>query len=256
MGSRLAGRVVVVTGASMGIGRSTAIAAANEGAKVAVCDIADTEGKRVVEEIRRSGGTANFYHVDVSKERNVAEVLSDIASSLGPVYGLVNNAGVIGTNKPTHELEESDWDSLFAVNVKGGFFCTKHAVKQMIGQGRGAIVNLSSAFGIISAPDLPPYHASKGAVRLMTKTDALIYARKGIRVNSVHPGFIDTPMGRSYAKSQGDEQAVLEEVRRSHPMGRLGRPEEIAAGIVFLLSDDSSFMTGSELVIDGGVTIQ
>jgi NAD(P)-dependent dehydrogenase (short-subunit alcohol dehydrogenase family) len=145
---------------------------------------------------------------------------------------------------------------VFEVNVMGVFRRTKHAIPDMRLAHSGSIVNLSSIYGIVSAPDVPPYHASKGAVRLMSKTDALLYAKDGIRVNSVHPGFIDTPMVQNYAKALGDEKAAVEQIGRLHPMGRLGRAEEIAAGVLFLLSDASSFMTGSELVIDGGYTCQ
>jgi NAD(P)-dependent dehydrogenase (short-subunit alcohol dehydrogenase family) len=248
--------VVVITGASQGIGKATAVAAAREGARVAVCDIADTKGVQTVEEIRNTKGDATYFHLDVSRETEVSTVFKEIREKLGPIYGLVNNAAVTGTSKQTHEIDESDWDAVFRINVKGCFFCTKHAVRQMLEQGHGSIVNISSVHGIVSSPDVPPYHASKGAIRIMTKTDALSYARKGIRVNSVHPGFIDTSMGRGYARAIGGEEAVFGEFRRTHPIGRLGRPEEIAAGVIFLLSDDASYMTGSELVMDGGTTAQ
>ena len=140
------------------------------------------------------------------------------------------------------------------MNVKGVFFCTKHAIPQMIAQKAGSIVNLSSIYGLVGAEDAPPYHASKGAVRLMTKTDALFYAKYNIRVNSVHPGFIDTPMVQNFADSMGNRNLVYEQLKSLHPIGRLGKSDEIADGIAFLLSDESAFMTGSELVIDGGYT--
>ncbi|MCI4363079.1 MAG: SDR family oxidoreductase [Thermoplasmata archaeon] len=240
----------------MGIGRACAVLAARGGAKVAVCDIAEAEGERTVSEIVRAGGEAKFYRLDVAQETNVRDAFALVQTQLGPLYGLVNNAGIAGANRPTHELEEADWDRVLSVNLKGVFFCTKYALRQMLPNRSGSIVNLSSIYGLVSAPDVPPYHASKGAVRLMTKTDALLYAKEGIRVNSVHPGFIDTPMVQNYAKSLGDPAAVYDQLRRLHPMGRVGTAEEIASGVVFLLSDASSFMTGSELVIDGGYTCQ
>jgi NAD(P)-dependent dehydrogenase (short-subunit alcohol dehydrogenase family) len=254
---RLEGRVVVITGASMGIGRATAIRSAGEGAKVAVCDVADSEGEQVVNEIKGTGGTARYYHLDVSKESEVSSVFKRISEELGPIYGLVNNAGIVGAIKPTHELSEKDWDTVFAINVKGLFFCTKYAIPGMIKQGTGSIANLSSIYGLVGAADQPPYHASKGAVRLMSKTDAMFYAKNGIRVNSVHPGFIDTLMVQNVVASSSEQKEVVyQRLKSLHPLGRLGKAEEIAAGIVFLLSDDASFMTGSELVMDGGYTCQ
>lgn len=247
-------RVVVVTGASMGIGKATAERLGQEGAIVALCDISDTEGKKLEAGMKASGATAKYYHMDVSNEDEVAATFSKVSKDLGSIYGLVNNAGISGVNKPTHQIEEREWDRLFSINVKGVFFCTKHAIPQMIEQGRGSIVNLSSIYGIVGAEDAPPYHASKGAVRLMSKTDALLYAKYNIRVNSVHPGFIDTPMVQNFAEAAGGMEAVYKQIAALHPLGRLGKSEEIASVIAFLLSDESSFMTGSEVVVDGGYT--
>jgi NAD(P)-dependent dehydrogenase (short-subunit alcohol dehydrogenase family) len=160
-----------------------------------------------------------------------------------------------GANKPTHEVTEEEWDKVQAVNVKGVFFCTKHAIPHMKKAGGGSIINLSSIYGLIGAPDAPPYHASKGAVRLMTKTDAMLYAPDNIRVNSVHPGFIWTPMVENHLKTTGqDLEAAKQATAALHPLGHMGEPNDIAWGIVFLASDESKFMTGSELVIDGGYT--
>ncbi|MEM3852302.1 MAG: SDR family NAD(P)-dependent oxidoreductase [Methanomassiliicoccales archaeon] len=247
-------RVIVVTGGSMGIGRATAIRLAEEGARVAICDIVDNDGRMLANDLKARGLNASFYHLDVGKEAEVQEVFGRISKELGLIYGLVNNAGISGVSKPSHEIEEKDWDKVFTVNVKGVFFCTKHAIPQMIAGKGGSIVNLSSIYGLVGAEDAPPYHATKGAVRLMTKTDALFYAKYGIRVNSVHPGFIDTPMVQNFADSTGNRSLVYDQLRSLHPLGRLGKSEEIASGIAFLLSDEASFMTGSELVIDGGYT--
>ena len=166
----------------------------------------------------------------------------------------MNNAGISGVSKPTHEITEQEWDRVQAVNVKGPFFCTKHVVPHMKRGGGGSIVNLSSIYGLIGAPDAPPYHASKGALRLMSKTDALLYAGDRIRVNSVHPGFIWTPMVEKFLQSGGDVAAGRKAVDSLHPLGRMGEPDDIAYGIVYLASDESKFVTGSELVIDGGYT--
>jgi len=167
---------------------------------------------------------------------------------------VVNNAGVAGPNKPTDQLTEAEWDFVQAINVKGVFFCTKHAIPHLRRAGGGSIINLSSIYGLISAPDVPPYHASKGAVRLMTKTDALLYAPEKIRVNSIHPGFIWTPMVEGYLQGQGDVAEGREATAALHPLGHLGEPDDIAWACVYLASDEAKFVTGSELVIDGGYT--
>jgi len=256
MKGKLDGKVIVVTGGAMGIGKATALAAAKEGAVVAVCDVNQVEGNKTVEEINKMGGKAKFYYLDVSNEEQVKNVFEKIGKELGDIYGLVNNAGIAGVSKPTHEITLEEWNKVMSINVNGVFLCTKYAVPYMIKNRSGSIVNLSSIYGLVGAQDVPPYHASKGAVRLMTKTDALFYAKYNIRVNSVHPGFIDTPMVRGFAESTGNKEAVYEALKKLHPLGRLGKPEEIASVIVFLLSDDASFMTGSEVVVDGGYTAQ
>ncbi|MEM0155890.1 MAG: SDR family oxidoreductase [Thermoplasmataceae archaeon] len=256
MTGKLEGRIVVVTGAAMGIGKATAMAVAREGARVAICDFNDKEGKSTENAINSRNGQAKFYHLDVSRENEIKEGFNRISKDLGPIYGLVNNAGIAGTSKPTHEISLEEWNRVIEINLNGVFLCTKYAIPDMLRMKSGSIVNLSSIYGIVGSQDAPPYHASKGAVRLMTKVDALLYAKSGIRVNSVHPGFIDTPMVQGFAESAGNKNEILNALKALHPMGRLGRPEEIANGIIFLLSDESSFMTGSELVIDGGYTAQ
>lgn len=257
MENLLKDKVVVVTGAAMGIGKAAAKAICAEGGKVAICDMNEEKGKETVKDLANLGYNARFYKMNVSKENEVKEAFEKIHSEMGPIYGLVNNAGILGVNKKTHEISESEWDHVINTNMKGVFMCTKHAIPQMIANGGGSIVNLSSVYGIVGNTDTPPYHASKGAIRIMSKVDALSYARKNIRVNSIHPGFIETPMVLTdYAKSKEGEEDVIEGLSRLHPMGRLGKPEEIANGIVFLLSDKASFMTGSEMVIDGGYTAQ
>lgn len=252
---RLENKVIIVTGGSLGIGREACKKLAEEGAAVAVTDILDEEGKKLKEEIRDEGGTAGFWHLDVSDEAEVKQVFSDIHKEYGKIDVLVNNAGIAGVNQPTDEISLADWQKVIDVNVNGVFLCTKHVVPYMRENGEGNIINLSSIYGIISSPDIPPYHASKGAVRLMTKTDALFYAGDHIRVNSVHPGFIWTPLVEEMGK---ESEEGVEEFRKNldalHPLGHVGEPEDIAFGIVFLASDESKFMTGSELVIDGGYT--
>ncbi len=255
MKNRLAGKFAVVTGAGKGLGCSAAILMAREGAKVAVVDRDEAAGVAVVKEIQAKGGTAIFKRLDVTKEAEVERVLNEVAAELGGLNVLVNNAGISGANKPTHEVTEQEWDLVMAVNVKGVFFCTKHAIPHMKTAGGGSIINLSSIYGLVGAPDVPPYHASKGAVRLMSKTDALLYAPDGIRVNSIHPGYIWTPMVEAFG---ADNPAGTEEFRKQvgalHPLGHMGEADDIGWGVVYLASDESKFVTGSELVIDGGYT--
>jgi NAD(P)-dependent dehydrogenase (short-subunit alcohol dehydrogenase family) len=221
---------------------------------VVLTDVLEDEGKQAVAEIRKAGGGAEFRRMDVSHEEEVKRTFEAINERLGGIDILVNNAGITGVNKPTHEITEGEWDQLMAINVKGVFFCTKHAIPYMKMRGGGSIINLSSIYGIIGAGDIPPYHASKGAVRLMSKNDALVYAPDRIRVNSVHPGFIWTPLVEKFAGEQGDIKEVRKELDERHPIGHVGEPDDIGWAIVYLASDEAKFVTGSELVIDGGYT--
>ncbi len=252
--NRVKGKVAVVTGGSLGIGRAACIRLAEEGAKVAILDVLDTEGKQLASDIQAEGSTAKYWHLDVSDETAVKKCIDEIAATWGTIDIMVNNAGISGSAKLTHEVSEKEWDALMAVNVKGPLFCTKHSLPYMIKQKHGSIINLSSIYGLIGAPDAPAYHASKGALRLMTKTDANIYAPYNIRVNSIHPGFISTPMVENYLKTLPDPNAAKAGLASLHPLGHMGEADDIAWGIVYLASDESKFVTGSELVIDGGYT--
>jgi NAD(P)-dependent dehydrogenase (short-subunit alcohol dehydrogenase family) len=247
----------LITGAGLGIGRSIAMLLAKNGAKVAVTDINDKTGEELVEEINAAGGSAKFWHLDTTNEDNVQRVFSEVVSEFGSIDILVNNAGIAGVDKPTHEISLQEWEALMSVNVTGVFLCTKHVIPYMQASSGGSIINLSSIYGLIGAGDLPPYHASKGAVRLMTKNDAIIYAKENIRVNSVHPGFIWTPLVESLAaKSKEGVAAFRKKLDSAHPIGHVGEPDDIAYGVLYLASDESKFVTGSELVIDGGYTAQ
>ena len=248
-------KVTVITGGANGIGRATCELLAREGARVAITDIADNEGEQVAVAIRAAGGQACYWHLNVTNERQVDEVFNAIEQAYGTIDVLVNNAGIIGADKPTHELSVADWHRVMDINVLGVFLCTKRALIGMRRERSGSIVNLSSIYGIISAPDVPPYHASKGAVRMMSKTDALLYASDGIRVNSVHPGFIWTPMVEDFAAGKGNSVADSRaSIGALHPLGHLGEPIDVAYGILYLASDEAKFITGTELVIDGGYT--
>jgi len=252
---RVDGKVVIVTGGSRGIGAAICEVLAKEGAKVAITDILDKEGKELEEKIKRNGGIAKYYHLDVSKEEEVKRVFEQIAEDFGRIDGLVNNAGILGVNKPTHEVTEEEWDKVMAVNVKGPFFCTKHAIPYMKKVGKGSIVNISSVYGIIGNGDVPPYHASKGALIAMTKNDAIIYAKDNIRVNAILPGAIWTKMVEDFLEKSGLGIEEGKKILTSfHPIGHIGEPEDIAYAVLYLISDESKFVTGSLLVVDGGWT--
>ncbi|MBL7685370.1 MAG: glucose 1-dehydrogenase [Deltaproteobacteria bacterium] len=254
--NRVQGKVAIVTGGARGIGRASCLLLAKEGAQVAITDRIDEEGRELEKMIHAEGGRAHYWHLDVSKEKEVSSVFSEIAKTFGKIDVLVNNAGIVGVNKPTHEITEEEWDQVMNVNVKGVFFGTKHVIPYLKQVGGGSIINLSSIYGIISAPDVPPYHASKGAVRLMTKTDALLYANDKIRVNSIHPGYIWTPMVENFLKSRGEVETLRQQLDGLHPLGHIGEAEDIAYAILYLASEESKFMTGEEMVIDGGYTIR
>ena len=252
--NRLAGKVAIVTGGALGLGRAAAERMAQEGAAVAILDMLDDPGAELARTIQTRGGKAEYWRCDVSSEARVAEVMGDVVARFGRIDILVNNAGVAGVNKPTHEITEAEWDWVQAINVKGVFFCTKHAVPHLKRAGGGSIINLSSIYGLVGGADVPPYHASKGAVRLMSKTDALLYAPDRIRVNSIHPGFIVTPMVEHHLATMEDKDAARDQVAALHPLGHMGEPDDIAWGVVYLASDESKFVTGAELVVDGGYT--
>ena len=254
MTKRVENKIAIVTGGSRGIGGATAELLAREGAKVAITDILDEEGEKLAEKIKNEEGVAKYYHLDVTKEKEVAEVFQKVVDEFGQIDILFNNAGIAGTNKPTDELTEEEWNKVLDVNLKGVFLCEKYALKYMKEQKSGSIINNSSIYGIIGAPDVPPYHASKGAVRLFTKTDALIYAKYGIRVNSIHPGFIWTKMVEDFIESASNPEETRKYIDNLHPLGHIGEPNDIAYGVLYLSSDESKFVTGTELIIDGGYT--
>ncbi|MDL2398876.1 SDR family NAD(P)-dependent oxidoreductase [Rhizobium mayense] len=253
---RLANKVAVITGGSTGIGEATCYRFAEEGAKVAIFDVSAEQGARVARAIEEKGGEAVFRRVDVSNEDEVAPAVAEVVRAWGKLDILVNNAAVTGVNKLAHEVAVDEWDRIFAINVRGVFLCTKHAVKTMMTARAGSIVNFSSIYGLIGNDDLPPYHATKGAVLAMTKTDAVCYAPHGIRVNAVHPGSTKTPLfmkaGETYP---GGLDHYLEMMKSKHPL-TLGEPIDVANCVLFLASDEARFVTGSSLVCDGGYTAQ
>lgn len=251
--NRLEGKVAVITGAASGMGRATAELFAREGATVAVTDFAADQGQAVVDAITEAGGTAQFWRVDVTDETSVASAYRAIGERFGTIDVLINAAGIIGVDKPTHELAEAEWDALFAVDVKGVFFSTKHALPYMIAQGSGSIVNYSSIYGLTGNDEFTAYHAAKGAVTMMTKQDAAVYGQYGIRVNSVHPSTVLTPLVEGIANAFPGGIIEYEKVNtRMQSIRRLGQPEDVAWACVYLASDESTWVTGVNLPIDGG----
>tara|TARA_Y100000588_G_scaffold114826_1_gene125954 strand:+ start:1543 stop:2337 length:795 start_codon:yes stop_codon:yes gene_type:complete len=251
---RVEGKVALVSGAATGIGESIVHLLASEGARVAVADIDETRGGEVAAGIRKAGNEAIFIPLDVTNEESWKHCIESIETQFGCLNILVNNAGIAIVESVDKMLFE-DWRALMAVNVDGVFLGTKHAVPAMRRSGGGSIVNISSILGLTGLEKLSAYCASKGAVRLFSKAIALECARdgSGIRVNSIHPGYIHTAMMEDTCRRDyGDIPTGLSELGKLHPIGRVGEPEEIAAGVLYLASDESKFVTGSELAIDGG----
>jgi NAD(P)-dependent dehydrogenase (short-subunit alcohol dehydrogenase family) len=252
--SRVADKVVLVTGAGSGIGRASAKLLAAEGATVIVTDVDRAGGLETVQQIAslNSGGGARFEEQDTAKEADWRRIIDDIMAREGGLNGLVNNAGIAGPFPSSFEGESLDqWRRILSINVEGVFLGCKYGVPALRASGGGSIVNMSSLAALLGTPDLSAYGASKGAVRQFTKTVAMDCARKGykVRCNSVHPGIIMTPMGEHILPSE----KARERTRQRVPIGHFGTPEDIAYGVLYLISDESRFMTGAELVIDGGM---
>ena len=246
---RVAGKVALVSGGARGIGAATSRLLAREGAAVVLADVLEAEGKATEAEIAEAGGRATFMRLDVTDEENWQQVIDATVATYGKLDVVVNNAGISGRTT-VEETAAETWDRVMAVNGKGVFLGTKLAIPELRRAGGGSIINISSIYGIVGSETSAAYHASKGAVRIFTKSAAIQYAGEGIRVNSVHPGFVDSPMT---AASHALPEVHNLRIERT-PLGRMGTPEDIAAGILYLASDESSFVTGSELVIDGGMT--
>jgi NAD(P)-dependent dehydrogenase (short-subunit alcohol dehydrogenase family) len=244
---RLAGKVGIVTGGARGMGEAEARLFASEGAKVVIADLLDTEGQAVADAINTSGGEAVFSHLNVTDEKNWEAVVADAVARFGKLDILVNNAGMDGVHEP-YLLETDAWDTVMDVNAKGVFLGMKHAILAMRKTGSGSIINISSISGFVGMEQTHMgYNASKGAVRIMTKSAAVQNAKQGIRVNSVHPGIMP-PMSGTIRPPERHEYLVTEKI----PMGRVGELDEVATAVLFLASDDASYITGTELVVDGG----
>jgi NAD(P)-dependent dehydrogenase (short-subunit alcohol dehydrogenase family) len=250
---RLEGKVAFISGGARGMGASEAKLFAKEGASVVIADILDDDGKKVEAEINETGGECLYLHLDVTSEANWNEAMAATIARFGKLDIMLNNAGIGGSGSKVEDTTVEEWDETMDINAKGVFFGTKVAIAEMQKTGGGSIINISSQLGLVGTDiSSPQYQASKGAVRIFTKAAAIQYAPEGIRVNSIHPGPIVTAMTEKRRAEPENYALMLSRI----PMGRFGRPEEVANGALYLASDESSYVTGSELVIDGGWTAQ
>jgi NAD(P)-dependent dehydrogenase (short-subunit alcohol dehydrogenase family) len=254
MAGRVEGKVALITGGASGLGAESARRLAREGAKVAVSDLAAEAGQAVADEIIAAGGEAMFLAQDVTDEARWGEVVAAVLQRFGRLDVLVNSAGVGEGGQSILEATLEAWRRTIGINLDGTFLGVKTVAPIMAAAGRGSIINLSSILGKVGLPGASAYCASKGGVLMLTKAVALELAAVGVRVNSVHPGFIETPMVLNAFRNSENENEMRDMIVSRHAVGRLGVPREIADAIVFLASDESSFMTGSEMVVDGGYT--
>ena len=255
MAGKFDGKVAVVTGGSSGIGRATAIAFGKAGAKVVVAARREAEGAETVRLIQQTGSEAVFVKTDVSQAAEIEALVDKTVKTYGRLDFAFNNAGIESLPLPLHEQPLEQFDRLMDINVRGLFLSMKYEIIQMLRQGGGVIVNNSSVGGIIGFPGVASYIASKHAVMGITKAAALDYAKLGIRINAVNPGFISTDMMARFADGTGDAETTNYQIAAMVPMGRMGKPEEIAATVLFLCSDAASYMTGHSLVVDGGFVV-
>ncbi|MGE5177091.1 MAG: glucose 1-dehydrogenase [Hyphomicrobiales bacterium] len=252
---RVEGKVAIVTGGARGIGAATARLLAREGASVLITDVLDGEGEAAASAIRATGAAAAYVRLDVSSEAAWAAAVEDAARRFGGLHVLVNNAAIARDEDVETETLEG-WNRLLAIDLTGAWLGMRAAAPAMRRSGGGSIINVSSIYGLVGGTgSAAAYHASKGALRTMTKNAAIRYAKEGIRVNSLHPGFVDTPMIAPYLVTpEGRPSDLARWIESRTPVGRAGTPEEVANAILFLGSDESSYVTGSEVTVDGGYT--
>ncbi len=253
MAGRLDGKIALITGAGSGIGRASALTFAREGAKVAVADKLVDGGQETVRMVEAAGGTASFIEVDVSDAASVEAMVNATVETYGHIDCAYNNAGIEGQVAPTDSYADDMFDKVIAVNLTGVWLCMKYEIPRLLEHGGGAIVNTASGAGLIGVAGLSAYVASKHGVIGLTKTAALEYAKSGIRVNAVCPGLIQTPM---VERLTADQPQLGEALVAMEPVGRTGRPEEIAESVVWLCSDAASFVTGHAMSVDGGFVAQ
>jgi NAD(P)-dependent dehydrogenase (short-subunit alcohol dehydrogenase family) len=249
---RLDGKVALISGGAKGQGATEARMFVREGASVVFGDILDDEGKKLEAELRAAGGQATYVHLNVTRADDWRAAVATTVQAYGKLNVLVNNAGIL-FRASIEDTKEEDWDRIMAINVKGVFLGTQAVIPAMRQAGGGSIINISSVAGLVGSPqNTAAYSATKGAVRIFTKSTAIQHANDRIRANSVHPGPIETDMIKDVLANKAAWEARL----RRLPMGRAGKPEDVAYGVIYLASDESSYVTGSELVIDGGCTAE
>ena len=251
MAERLAGKVAVITGAARGIGAATARLFAKEGASVVLADVLDEQGKEVAAEIKKAGGKAEFVHCDVTNSADVKNAITTAVRLYGKLDVLFNNAGIVGVTTDLANYPEEDFDQVISVNLKSCFLGLKHAIPEMIKSGSGSIINTASILGIVGLPWMAGYGAAKGGIVALTRVAALECANQGIRVNAIAPGGVDTTM---IQEQVGGLPEAYQALVQMEPLGRFAQPEEIASLVLFLASDESSFITGAIYPIDGGWT--
>ncbi len=254
MDDSLKNKVTLVTGGSTGIGRASALAFSREGAKVIIADVNIDEGNNTLNMIKKHGGEAVFLEADVSQAKAVESLIDRITDQFGRLDCAMNNAGVVGSQALTADCTEENWDNVIGVNLKGTWLCMKYEIRQMLKQGGGSIVNISSITGSVGYPTLPAYVVSKHGIVGLTKVSALEYAKSGIRINAVCPGYVRTPMLEGVFDGWSDE--IENMISAQQPIGRSGKSEEIAEAVLWLCSDKSSFVTGHAMAVDGGYLAQ
>jgi NAD(P)-dependent dehydrogenase (short-subunit alcohol dehydrogenase family) len=253
MNTEFKNKVVIITGASFGIGKATALAFAKEGAKLVISDVQDKEGEHLAEQIRTQGNDCIYVHCDISKPAEVQKMVSETVNRFGRLDIAYNNAGIEGEMGFTAAGSEENFDHVIGINLKGVWACMKYEIPEMLKNKKGIIVNCSSVAGVVGSQGLPVYVASKHGVNGLTKSAALEYASQGIRINSVCPAGVHTPMlDRIMETSPG----LKDQMNAMHPIGRVAQPKEIAEAVLYLCSERASFITGHELLVDGGFTAQ
>lgn len=256
MGDTWHGKAALVTGAGSGIGRATALAFAGKGVRVAVADISAEGGQETVRKIQEVGGSAIFIRCDVSEPQDAQALVAQTVEAFGRLDYACNNAGIEGAWATLPTYPDEAWEHVLRINLTGPYLCMKYEIPAMLQQGKGAIVNTASILGVVGFAKTAAYTAAKHGLVGLTKTAALEHAARGIRINAVCPAFIETPLVMERTSAAGSNPAHYQHIASLHPMKRLGQPEEIAAAMLWLCSDEASFITGHALMVDGGYTAQ